>query len=81
MSVNDSDGRTNLGKFSIELLPNSQPVRAKTRPLDPFKEAELCRQNNNWTKAGVIEKSMSPWASTLVPVKKKESAKLRWSIN
>ena len=36
-SINDSDyGRTDLGKFSIELLPNSQPVQAKTRPSNPF---------------------------------------------
>jgi len=82
VSVNDSDyGRTNLGKFSIELLPNSQPVRAKTRPLNPFQEADLRRQIDNWTKAGVIEKSMSPWASALVPVKKKGSDKLRWAVD
>ena len=36
-SINDSDyGRTDLEKFSIELLPNSQPVQAKTRPSNPF---------------------------------------------
>ena len=29
-------GRTDLEKFSIELLPNSQPVQAKTRPSNPF---------------------------------------------
>ena len=39
------------------------------------------RQIDNWTKAGVIEKSMSPWASALVPVEKKGSDKLRWAVD
>lgn len=52
-------GHTNLGKLSIELLPNAQPVRAKSRPLNSFQEADLRRQIENWTKAGVREKHVS----------------------
>ena len=61
-------GHTNLGKLSIELLPNAQPVRAKSRPLNSFQEADLRRQIKKWTINGVVEKRMSPWASTIVPV-------------
>ena len=41
VSVSDADVKTTLGKFSIELVPGAQPVRAKTRPLNPFQEADL----------------------------------------
>ena len=50
VSVSDADVKTTLGKFSIELVPGAQPVRAKTRPLNPFQEADLKCHIDNLTE-------------------------------
>lgn len=82
ISVNDADyGRTNLMKFHIEIPKGSKPVRDRMRPLNPIQEKDLKRQIDDWLEAKVIEPSMSPWASCLVPCKKKNSDKLRWAID
>ena len=59
----------------------SVPVRSKCRPLNPNQEADLNRQLKEWLNAGVIEPTVSPWCSALVPCKKKGTTKLRWSID
>ena len=82
VSVSGSDfGRTDLVKFEIKLKPGSQPVRAKVRPLNPDQHADLKRQIREWQEAGVIEPADGPWASALVPAKKKGSDKLRWCVD
>ena len=82
IAVNDYDyGNTTLMKFTIDIPPGTKPVRAKVRPLNPFQEKDLQRQINEWKEAGVIEPSISPWASALVPCKKKGTDKLRWAID
>jgi hypothetical protein len=82
ISVSDSDyGQTDLMKFVIEVPPGTKPVRAKVRPLNPMQEADLRKQLDAWEEAGIIEKSMAPWGSALVPVKKKGSSSLRWAID
>lgn len=82
VSVDDADyGRTSLMKFHIELQPGAQPVRQKLRPLNPFQEDDLKRQLNDWEAADVIEPSISPWGSALVPCQKKGSDKLRWCVD
>lgn len=82
ISISDSDyGKTNLMKFHIEIPSGTKPVRAKQRPLNPFQEQDLRRQLDDWLDAGVIEPSMSPWSSALVPCRKKNSDKLRWAVD
>ena len=82
IAINDYDyGNTQLMKFTIDIPPGTKPVRAKVRPLNPFQEQDLKRQIDEWKEAGVIEPSIAPWASALVPCKKKGTDKLRWAID
>ena len=82
VSVSDSDfGDTKLMKYTIDLVPGTKPIRSKLRPLNPLQEKDLQRQIDAWLEAEVIEPSTSPWASALVPVKKKGSDKLRWAVD
>ena len=82
VSVSDSDfGDTKLMKYTIDLIPGTKPIRSKLRPLNPLQEKDLQRQIDAWLEAEVIEPSTSPWASALVPVKKKGSDKLRWAVD
>ena len=78
ISIDDHDfGKTDLLKFHIQVPPDVIPVRAKCRPLNPIQEADLKQQLEAWLKDGIIEPSMSPWASALVPVARKDG-KIRW---
>ena len=47
------------------------------RPLNPDQKGNLRDQLDKWIEQGVIEPSVSPWASPLVPVKKKDG-RTRW---
>ena len=80
--ISDDDfGRTELTQFDIRLQEGAQPVQAKLRPLNPIQEADLQRQMDAWLDSQLIEPSQSPWASALVPVSKKGSDKLRWTVD
>ena len=82
VAIDDYDfGCTNATKFTIELNEAARPIRQKCRPLNPAQEADLRRQLDEWLTGGIIEPSISEWASALVPVKKKNSDKLRWCID
>ena len=82
VSVSDSDfGKTSIMSFHIDLKPDSQPVNQKVRPLNPKQEADLRRQLDDWLAADIIEPSVSPFASALVPVAKKGTDKIRWCID
>ena len=82
VSVNSEDyGSSDLLQFHITLLPGSHPVRARCRPLNPLQEQDLKIQLDEWLAGGVIEPSVSPWASALVPCKKKGTNRLTWSID
>ena len=82
VSVHESDyGQTQLLQFTIDMEPGAKPVRSKLRPLNPFQEADLRRQIDDWLQAGVVEPSNGPWASAMVPVKKKGTQNLRWAID
>lgn len=82
VSVGPEDfGKSDELQFHITLKPGTQPVRAKCRPLNPFQEKDLEQQLKEWLSAGIIEPSVSQWASALVPCKKKNSTKLRWACD
>ena len=42
------------------------------RPLNPDQRSNLKDQLDEWIQQGIIEPANSPWASPLVPVKKKD---------
>ena len=73
-------GRTDLIEFDIELVKNAKPVRMKVRPLNPLQKQSLKEQLDLWKREGTIEESNSPWASALVPAKKK-GGKIRWAVD
>ena len=78
LSIGEHDfGKTSLLKFHIQVPKDVAPVRAKCRPLNPVQEADLKRQLDEWIAHGLVEPSMSPWASALVPVAKKGGG-IRW---
>ena len=70
-------GKTDLLELRIELQPGAVPRRSKVRPLNPDQRANLKEQLDEWIQQGIIEPANSPWASTLVPVKKKDG-RTRW---
>ena len=63
--------------MKIELEPGAVPKRCGVRPLNPDQRSDLKNQIDDWIHEGVIEPSNSPWASPLIPVKKKDG-KTRW---
>ena len=70
-------GKTDLLELGIELQPGAVPKRSKVRPLNPYQRANLKEQLDEWIQQGIIEPANSPWASPLVPVKKKDG-RMRW---
>jgi hypothetical protein len=69
--------KTDLLELPIELQPGAVPKRSKVRPLNPDQRANLKEQLDEWIQQGIIEPANSPWASPLVPVKKKDG-RTRW---
>ena len=59
-------------KTHICLKPGAKPKKQKLRQLHPQQLEDLQAQLDVWLKEGVIRPSTSPWASPLVPVKKKD---------
>ena len=49
--------------------------------MNPIQEKDLQRHIDAWLEVEVIKPSTSPWASALIPVKKKGSEKLRWAVD
>ena len=47
------------------------------RPLNPDQRSNLKDQLDEWIQQGIIEPANSPWASPLVPVRKKDR-RTRW---
>ena len=65
-------GKTDILGLKIELEAGAVPRRSRVRPLYSDQRAYLKEQLNKWIQKGVMEPTNSPWASPLVPVKKKE---------
>ena len=64
-------GETEVLEMKINLIPGVNPYKSRVRPLNPDQKENLRDQIDEWLEQGVIEPSISPWASPLVPVKKK----------
>ena len=64
-------------QIKIDLVPGSKPYKSRVRLLNPDQKDNLKKQKDKCLEQGVIKPSTSPWASPLVPVKKKDG-KTRW---
>jgi hypothetical protein len=65
-------GKTDLVSMKIEVKPGSKPVRQNPRPMAPPVKEEFRKQLNSMLEEGIIEEATSPWASPVVPVRKKD---------
>ena len=76
-------GVTDLVDFEIKLKAGARPIKQKVRPLNPHQKASLKAQMETWKKEEIIEESVSPWASPMVPAKKAGGApgEIRWAID
>ena len=63
--------------MKIDLIPGAIPYKSRVRSLNLDQKENLRDQINEWLEQGVIEPSTSPWASPLVPMKKKDG-RTRW---
>ena len=63
--------------MKIDIFPGAIPYKSQVRLLNPDQKDNLCDQIDEWLEQGVIEPSVSPWASPLIPVKKKDR-QTRW---
>ena len=65
-------GETEVLEIKIDLVPEAIPYKSRVRLLNPDQKENLRDHIDAWLEQGVIEPSASPWASPLVPVKKKD---------
>ena len=65
-------GETEVLEMKIDLVPGAIPYKSRVRQLNPDQKENFWDQIDEWLEQGVIEPSISPWASPLVPMKKKE---------
>ena len=76
-------GVKELVDFKIKLRAGARPIKQKVCPLNPHQKASLKAQMETWKKEEIIEESVSPWASPMVPAKKAGGApgEIRWAID
>ena len=72
-------GRTNLVKHHIPLT-NPVPFKDRYTRIPPSQFESLRKLLKNMEKVGAIQKSSSPWSSSIVIVKKKDG-NLRFCID
>ena len=65
-------GKTEVLERKNNLLPGRIPYNTQMRLLNPDQKENLRNQIDKWLEHGVIEPSVSPWVSPLVPGKKED---------
>ena len=65
-------GETKVLEIKIDLVPGWIPYKSRVQPLNPDQKENLQDLIDEWLEQGVFEPSISPWASPLIPVKKKD---------
>ena len=73
-------GKTDLVEMEIKLVPGAKPKKAGCRPLNPHQRADLKKRVQLWLDEDVVEESESPWASAMVPARKK-GGEIRWAVD
>ena len=69
-------GETEVLEMKIDLVPGAIAYKSRVRPLNPDQKENLRDQIDEWLEQGKIKPSVSPWASPLVPMKKKDRRKI-----
>ena len=64
-------GRCTIAKHPVELEPGATPHREGARRMSPDKAERANQEVRNLLALGMIQPSLSPWASGIVKVKKK----------
>jgi len=65
--------KTNIIQHTIHLL-NPTPITQGCRPIDQRDRNWLKKKLNELLEKGIIRKSMSPWATSIVIVGKKDGS-------
>ena len=66
----DDIGQTDLTEIHIATRPDASQIAAQPHPLGLKHDKFLKQEIKNLLDAGIIHKSMSPWASPIVVVEK-----------
>jgi hypothetical protein len=66
--------QSKLYDHAITLLPNSAPVNSKPYRYSPKQKNEIERHITNMLQFGIIVPSLSPFASPILFIKKKDNA-------
>ena len=64
-------GRCTIAKHTVEVEPGAVPHREGARRMSPEKAERANQEVRNLLALGMIQPSLSPWASAIVMVKKK----------
>ena len=64
-------GRCTIAKHTVEVEPGAVPHREGARRMSPEKAERANQEVRNLLALGMIQPSLSPWASGIVMVKKK----------
>ena len=79
-TLNDLElGKKSKVKHQIK-LNNNVPFKDRYRRIPPHEFDEVCKHLGEMLKIGAIRKSVSPWASPVVLVRKKDGS-LRFCID
>ena len=71
------NSETKVLEMNIDLVLGEIPYKSQVRLLNPDQKENLWDQIDKWLEQGVIEPSVSPWVSPLIPLKKK-NRQTRW---